>query len=251
MKLLEIRNLEKSFGENKVVKGISFDISRGESIGFLGPNGAGKSTTINMIATLLNRDNGEIKFKGLSSKEDLTELKKSIGVVPQDIAIFEDLSAFDNVKFFCSLYGYKGKELKDRTDNALRSVGLYDRRKDYPKAFSGGMKRRLNIACSIAHDPEILIMDEPTVGIDPQSRNNILATVKKLNQNGTSILYVSHYMEEVETLCDRIVIIDNGEILRDQSKKSLMNDFNASGGANALEYIFLELTGTDLRDQEA
>lgn len=251
MKLLEIKNLEKSFGEKKVVKGISFDVSKGESIGFLGPNGAGKTTTINMIATLLNKDNGVISFKGSKSEENLTTLKKSIGLVPQDIAIFQDLSAYDNVKFFCSLYGYRGKDLQERANNALKSVGLHERKKDYPKTFSGGMKRRLNIACSIAHDPEILIMDEPTVGIDPHSRNKILETVKKLNKKGTSILYVSHYMEEVETLCDRILIIDHGKILRDQSKKSLMSDFSSIGGAKALENIFLQLTGTDLRDQEA
>ncbi|MGL4454184.1 MAG: ABC transporter ATP-binding protein [Sarcina sp.] len=247
MNQLVVKNLEKSFdGEKKIINNISFSINKGESIGFLGPNGAGKTTTIRTISNLLEISKGDIIFNGTSIKKNQQSLKENLGVVPQDIAVFEDLNAYDNVKFFCSLYGFKGKELHNRVEIALSDVGLLAKAKDIPSKFSGGMKRRLNIACSIAHTPEILIMDEPTVGIDPQSRNHILDTIKKLNARGTTIIYVSHYMEEVQALCNRIILLDNGTILKDTSLDALLKE----NVPLSLEEIFLKITGTKLRDEE-
>lgn len=247
MSQLIVNNLEKSFeGGKQVINNISFKINKGESIGFLGPNGAGKTTTIRIISTLLGIDKGDVFFNDKSIRKNPLDLKSKLGVVPQDIAVFEDISAYENVKFFCSLYGFKGKELHEKVENALSAVGLLERAKDVPSKFSGGMKRRLNIACSIAHEPEILIMDEPTVGIDPQSRNNILNTVKKLNKKGTTIIYVSHYMEEVQTLCNRIILLDHGKIIKDSSLSQLLSE----NMPLSLEEIFLKMTGTKLRDAE-
>lgn len=245
MSQLTVQNLQKNFNDKKVINNISFEINKGESIGFLGPNGAGKTTTIRSISSLIDIDEGDILFNGKSIKKN-SYLKRKLGVVPQDIAVFEDLNAYDNVKFFCSLYGFKGEELNRKVENALRSVGLLERAKEIPSKFSGGMKRRLNIACSIAHEPEILIMDEPTVGIDPQSRNNILNTVKELNKKGTTIIYVSHYMEEVQSLCNRVILLDHGKILNDSSLSDLLSTYSPL----SLEDIFLKLTGTKLRDSE-
>lgn len=242
--ILSVNNLEKFYGERRAVKGINFKIKKGEILGFLGPNGAGKSTSINMISTVLESDSGSIEFLGKNIKKNGNEFKKSLGVVPQDIALFSNLTAYDNVKFFCSLYGIKGKKLKDSVDKALELVGLTDRKADFPPSFSGGMKRRLNIACSIAHEPKLLIMDEPTVGIDPQSRNHILDTVRKLNDNGTTIIYTSHYMEEVESICSQIIIMDEGSIIEKGTKKELKSKYEE----NNLEEIFLKLTGKELRD---
>ncbi len=180
--IIEVKNLEKSYKNKKVVKGISFDVKQGEILGFLGPNGAGKSTTINILSTVLKSDKGEIKFLGRKATEDVMNIKRNIGVVPQDLAIYEEISAEKNVRFFASLYGLKGKKLNENVKEILEFVGLYDKRLDIPKTFSGGMKRRLNIACAIAHNPKLIIMDEPTVGIDPQSRNHILNSIKKLKK---------------------------------------------------------------------
>ena len=194
-------------------------------------------------------DSGSIYYKGKDIKNQQNIFKSSLGVVPQELAIYEDLSAYDNVKFFCSLYGFKGNELKRRTKDALEFVGLWERHKEFPLKFSGGMKRRLNIACAIAHSPKILIMDEPTVGIDPQSRNKILKAIKDINANGTTVIYTSHYMEEIETLCNRIVLIDKGVIIEDLDKSLYKNKY-LEFGCKTLEDIFLYLTGTDLRDLE-
>ena len=242
--ILKVKEIEKSYGERKAVKGISFNVKSGEILGFLGPNGAGKSTSINIIATVVDCDKGSIFFRGKDVKSDENYFKQNLGVVPQDIAVFTDLSAYDNVKFFCSLYGFKGKELKQNVEEALNFVGLWDRRKDLPSKFSGGMKRRLNIACAIAHKPKLLIMDEPTVGIDPQSRNNILETVKKLNRDGTTIIYTSHYMEEVESICTKLIIMDEGTIVEEGTTEELKNKYSKDN----LEEIFLQLTGKALRD---
>lgn len=242
--ILKVKELEKNYGETKVVKGISFNVKAGEILGFLGPNGAGKSTSINMISTVVDYDKGSIFFLDKDVKTNENCLKKNLGVVPQDIAVFSDLSAYNNVKFFCGLYGFKGKELKENVEEALNFVGLWDRRKDLPSKFSGGMKRRLNIACAIAHRPRLLIMDEPTVGIDPQSRNNILDTVKKLNESGTTIIYTSHYMEEVEHICTNLIIMDEGHIIEQGTKEQLKSKYLKDN----LEEIFLELTGKELRD---
>jgi ABC-type multidrug transport system, ATPase component len=242
--LLEVNELSKAYGEKKVVNKLQFSVKKGEILGFIGPNGAGKSTAIKMMIDVEAKDAGEILFLG----EKITKVKKYIGVVPQDIAVYEDISAYDNVKFFCSLYGFKGRELKQRTKEALDYVGLWDRRADLPTKFSGGMKRRLNIACSIAHSPRLLIMDEPTVGIDPQSRNHILESIKTLNSRGTTVIYVSHYMEEIEAICNRIIIIDHGNVIEDMDKEALKKKYREEN-FNNLEEIFLHLTGTELRDE--
>lgn len=242
--ILEVKKLQKNYGERKAVNGISFAVKKGEILGFLGPNGAGKSTSINMISTVVDYDGGSISFLGKDIKKNENYLKRQLGVVPQDIAVFSNLSAYDNVKFFCSLYGIRGKELRKNVEEALNYVGLWERRKDFSTQFSGGMKRRLNIALAIAHKPKLLIMDEPTVGIDPQSRNNILETVKKLNNEGTTIIYTSHYMEEVESICTRLIIMDEGNIIEEGLKEDLKTKYSK----DSLEDIFLELTGKALRD---
>ncbi|MBO3444853.1 ABC transporter ATP-binding protein [Clostridium sp. CCUG 7971] len=245
--MLEIKSLKKSFGEKQVVNGLSFKVREGEILGFLGPNGAGKSTTISMITTILDKDSGHVLFEGREVSEDDNNFKKSLGFVPQDIALFNDLTAYENIKFFGSLYGLKGEILKVRVKEILELVELYDRKNDYPDSFSGGMKRRLNIACSIVHKPKILIMDEPTVGIDPQSRNNILEVTKSLKEEGTTVIYTSHYMEEVESICSRIIVIDNGSIIESGDKEEIKAKYKEKG-LNNLEEIFLYLTGKELRD---
>lgn len=249
-KLLEVKGLTKSYSGKEIVKGINFSVEEGEIIGFIGPNGAGKSTTIKMITDIEKKDAGVIKYLDKDIMEDMQEFKKALGVVPQDIAVYEDLSAYDNVKFFASLYQLKGKYLKERTREALEFTGLSDIKTMKPAEYSGGMKRRLNIACSIAHRPKLLIMDEPTVGIDPQSRNHILESIKKLKSMGTTVIYVSHYMEEIEEICNRIILIDHGSILEDMDKEELKAKYKILG-FYSLEEIFLHLTGTDLRDKEA
>lgn len=200
---------------------MSLSIAEGEIFGFLGANGAGKSTTINMIAGLLRSNDGTIRILAKNMAKNRRFAKMNIGVVPQDLAIYEDLTAYENVKFFAGLYGFRGTELHDRVEEALEFVGLKDKKASYPKNFSGGMKRRLNIACAIAHRPKLIIMDEPTVGIDPQSRNYILTSVRKLNEMGCTIIYTSHYMEEVEEICTRIAIIDHGKIIAEGTKEQL------------------------------
>ncbi|MGL5084586.1 MAG: ABC transporter ATP-binding protein, partial [Clostridium sp.] len=196
-------------------------------LGLLGPNGAGKSTIISMITGLIKNNGGETIFEEKEGK--INKWKRNIGLVPQDFAIYFDLTAEENIKYFCSLYGFKGQDLKNRVDNALEFVGLLDVRKKRADQFSGGMKRRLNMACAIAHTPKLIIMDEPTVGIDPQSRNHILESVKKLRDNGATVIYTSHYMEEVDEICDKIAIMDHGKVIAEGSSeylKSLVNDKN-------------------------
>lgn len=224
--ILKVHNLDKSYGEKKVVNEITFDVKQGEILCFLGPNGAGKSTTINILCGILGYNSGEVEYKGKNVKNCLNEFKKKLGVVPQDLAIYEDLSAEKNVRFFASLYGLRGENLKEKTDKALEFVGLLEKKKDKASTFSGGMKRRLNIACAIAHEPELLIMDEPTVGIDPQSRNHILTSIKELSKRGMTILYTTHYMEEVEEISTRILIIDSGSIIAEGTKESLKEDIS-------------------------
>ncbi|WP_433744645.1 ABC transporter ATP-binding protein [Falsibacillus pallidus] len=221
MNVLEINNLTKKFGDFIAVDHMSLNIKEGEIFGFLGSNGAGKSTTINMIAGLLQSNDGDIDILGKNIRKHKKFAKMNIGMVPQDLAIYEDLTAYENVKFFAGLYGLRGQELKDRVEEALEFVGLSDKHKSYPKNFSGGMKRRLNIACAIAHRPSIIIMDEPTVGIDPQSRNYILTSVKKLNEMGCTIIYTTHYMEEVEEICTKIAIVDHGKVIAEGTKEQL------------------------------
>jgi ABC-2 type transport system ATP-binding protein len=222
--IVSVNQLKKSFDDKQVVKEISFAVEKGEILCLLGPNGAGKSTTINMLCGILGYDGGEMCYRGKNIKNCLNQFKRNLGVVPQDLAIYEDLSAEQNVRFFASLYGLKGRVLEEKVSKALDFSGLLERRKDKAKTFSGGMKRRLNIACAIAHEPELLIMDEPTVGIDPQSRNHIIGSIKKLSQHGMTILYTTHYMEEVEEISTRILIMDSGTIIAEGTKESLKED---------------------------
>ena len=211
--MLLVKDLVKRYGDKTAVDHIGFSVEDGEIFGLLGPNGAGKSTTINIITGLLKGDGGSIAVDGMDLNTRLNECKRLLGIVPQDLAIYHDLSALQNVMFFGSLYGLSGRALKERAEETLDFVGLADRARDKAKTFSGGMKRRLNIACGLVHRPKLLILDEPTVGIDPQSRNHILESIRRLNEEGMSILYTTHYMEEAQQLCSRIAIMDAGKII--------------------------------------
>ena len=219
--MMKVTNLNKKIESKTILNNLSFDIKEGEVLCFLGPNGAGKSTTINILSGILPFDSGEIFFFGQPLKKKRNDYQQQLGIVPQDIAIYEELTAEENVSFFASLYGIKGKELTKNVNQALSRVGLLERKRDKPKAFSGGMKRRLNIACAIAHHPRLLIMDEPTVGIDPQSRNHILTSIKEMKKEGMTILYSTHYMEEVEQIADRLLILDLGEKIVEGSLESI------------------------------
>lgn len=221
--MLVVNDIKKSFDQKEVVRGVSFQVEKGESFGLLGPNGAGKSTTISMICGLLAYDSGEIAVGGSSVKKRPLEVKKKIGVVPQEIALYPTMTAQENLLFWGRMYGLSRSKAKKRANEVLEYVGLSNRAKHKIETFSGGMKRRINIGASLMHEPELLIMDEPTVGIDPQSRNHILETVKKLNQNGMTVMYTSHYMEEVEFLCDRIGIVDQGKMIALGTKADLVN----------------------------
>lgn len=223
--ILEVKDLKKYYKENKAVNGLTFNLYKGEILGFLGPNGAGKSTTINILSTILKHDEGEIKFFGTDINKNKKWIKSQLGIVPQELAIFEEISAYKNVEFFTSLYGLSGKNLRNAVLEALKMVGLDDKKDSKPMTFSGGMKRRLNIACAIAHKPKILILDEPTVGIDPQSRNHILESIRKLRENGTTIIYTTHYMEEVEEIANRIVIMDKGTKIAEGTILELMESY--------------------------
>ena len=213
MALLEVKELSKSYGNIKAVGGISFEIQKGEIFGLLGPNGAGKTTTISMLSCLLKSDSGDALVDGKSILKESMEVKKRIGVVPQDVSLYPTLSAQENLVFFGEMYGLTGSKLREKVDEVLEIVGLKDRRKEAINKYSGGMKRRINIAVGLLPSPKLLILDEPTVGVDPQSRTNILETLKELNKEGLTILYTSHYMEEVEFLCHRIAIMDLGKII--------------------------------------
>lgn len=212
-KVIEVKHLTKKYQTLKVLDDLSFDVEKGEILGFLGPNGSGKTTTINCILSLLRFNDGEINIFGQRMKPDSYELKRHIGVVFQEIAVFEELSVYDNIDYFCGLYIRDKKQRKQYVEEALQFAGLQHYKKFYPKQLSGGLLRRLNIACGIAHKPSLIFLDEPTVAVDPQSRNNILEGIKKLREQGATIIYTTHYMEEVEILCDRIIILDNGKIL--------------------------------------
>lgn len=215
--MLTIQDLYKSYGQQDIVKNLGLHIEKGESYGLLGPNGAGKSTTIGMISGLLKPTSGIIMVDGISVTEQTKKAQQHIGVVPQEIALYMPMTAKENLMFWGRMYGLRGQLLKDRVVEVLEIIGLMDRANDKVGTFSGGMKRRVNIGAAILHHPELLIMDEPTVGIDPQSRNHILETVKQLNEQGMTIIYTSHYMEEVEFLCKRIGIMDQGNLLAEGS----------------------------------
>lgn len=211
--MIEIKNLTKQYKELKAIDGLSLEVKEGEILGLLGPNGSGKSTTMNCILSLLNFKEGEIKIFGKEMKPDAYDIKAKIGVVFQDVAVFEELTVQENIDYFCGLYIKDKAKKKQYLDDAIELVGLEEFRKFYPKQLSGGLLRRLNIACGIAHKPELIFLDEPTVAVDPQSRNNILEGIKKLRDKGATIVYTTHYMEEVEIICDRIIILDKGKVL--------------------------------------
>lgn len=211
-KVIEVKNLNKEYKEIKAINNISFDVYEGEILGLLGPNGSGKSTTINSILSLL-KCNGSIKIFGKEMKPNSYDIKKKIGVVFQDVAVFDELNVYDNIDYFCGLYITDNKKRKEYVEDAIKLVGLENFKKFYPKKLSGGLLRRLNIACGIAHKPKLIFLDEPTVAVDPQSRNNILDGIKKLRDEGATIIYTTHYMEEVELLCDRVIILDKGGII--------------------------------------
>lgn len=211
--IVEIKDVIKRYGDRIAVDNMSMNVREGEILGLLGPNGAGKTTLINSIIGITEINSGEIKIFDQVMSQNNYYVKKNIGVVPQNLAIYNEFKAYENVEYFGRLYGLKGRELKDSIRQALDFTGLWERKNEYPKKFSGGMQRRLNIACSIVHKPKLIIMDEPTVGIDPQSRNHILDSVVKLNEMGSTVIYTSHYMEEVEVLCSRVVIMDNGRLI--------------------------------------
>ena len=213
MNCIEIKNLTKKYKDVKAVDNLSFEVREGEILGLLGPNGSGKSTTINCILSLLNYEKGEIKIFNTLMSPTAYEVKKQIGVVFQDVAVFDNLTVYENIDYFCGLYINSKEKRKEYIKDALDLVELNEFTNYYPKQLSGGLLRRLNIACGIAHKPKLIFLDEPTVAVDPQSRNSILDGIKRLREQGATIVYTTHYMEEVEILCDRIIILDKGRIL--------------------------------------
>lgn len=223
--MITVSNLKKSFDTIEALKNISFHIQQGECYGLLGPNGAGKTTTISIMSTLIEPSGGEVNIAGFDLKKNPLDCKKNIGVVTQEIALYNELSAYDNLLFWGGMYKIQRKELAKQIDETIDLFGLTDRKNDKVKTYSGGMKRRINIASALLHKPKILFMDEPTVGIDPQSRHLIFEVVEKLHKEGTTIIYTTHYMEEAERLCDRIGIMDNGEIIA----QGTLNELKASG----------------------
>lgn len=220
-KVIEVENLTKSYGNYKAVDDLSIYVEKGKIFGLLGPNGSGKSTTINCILSLLKFEKGNIKIFGKEMKPNCYDIKEKIGVVFQDVAVFNELSVYDNINYFCGLY-IKDKKLRSKyVEDAIKLTGLDEFKKFRPKQLSGGLLRRLNIACGIAHKPELIFLDEPTVAVDPQSRNNILQGIKKLNKDGATIVYTTHYMEEVEQLCNRIAVLDKGKVIAIGTKEDL------------------------------
>ncbi len=242
--MIQVKNLTKSYEDVKALKGVSFEIPDGEIFGMLGPNGAGKSTTINILSTILEPDSGEVFLNGLELKNNVNACKKIIGVVPQEISLYEDLSAIDNLMFWGSLYKLRKSELKEKSNTVLQLLGLYERKNDKIKTYSGGMKRRINIATALLHSPKILFMDEPTVGIDSQSRNLIFDVIEQLNKDGTTIIYTTHYMEEAERLCNRIAIIDTGKIIAQGTLPELKKISNTD------EFISIKLDNNTNTDEE-
>src|SRR5439155_8778013 len=247
--MLTINNLRKTFGSLVAVDDVTFGLERGQLVGLLGPNGAGKTTTVSMISGLVTPDRGEVLIGGHRLAGDTDPAKRRIGLVPQDLALYDELTARANLRFFGSLYSLSGRALDGAIASALDLVGLADRAGDLVKTFSGGMKRRLNLAAGLLHDPDILLLDEPTVGVDPQSRNAIFDNLEVLKKRGKALLYTTHYMEEAERLADRIVVIDHGRVIANDTLDGLQSRAApaAAGHAN-LETVFLTLTVRSLRD---
>ena len=277
--MLKVDGLHKAYGALQAVAGVSFEVAAGEIVGLLGPNGAGKSTTVAMISGLVQPDGGSVTVDGRRLEGDADPAKSLIGLVPQELALYDELSARANLELFGALNGVHGALLRERVDAALELVGLADRARQSPARFSGGMRRRLNIAAALVHDPKLLLLDEPTVGVDPQSRNAIFDNLEALRARGKALLYTTHYMEEAERLCDRIVIVDHGRVVAAGTPRELYAhlpagaatshllegaldaealewlaarglQLRATGGAGSLEAVFLHLTGRSLRDGE-
>lgn len=249
--VVEVDKVRKTFGSREAVKGVSFTIGKGEIFGLLGPNGAGKSTTINMMCGYLEPTSGDTRIEGLSITKQPQKVKRTIGVVPQEIALYKDLTSMENLAFFGEIYGLSPRERKTRAEEVLSFVGLYERRDEPVKTFSGGMQRRVNMAMAMIHQPTFLMMDEPTVGVDPQSRENIFDTIEKLRDQGITILYTTHYMEEAERLCNHIAIIDEGQIIAMGTLEQLLalRDHNREvERPHGLQELFIQLTGKTLRD---
>lgn len=238
-KVIEVKGLTKKYKELTAVDDLSFEVKEGEILGLLGPNGSGKSTTINCILSLLRFDKGSIQIFGKKMSPSAYELKRQIGVVFQDVAVFEELTVYENLDYFCGLYITDKTMRKEYIEDAISLVGLEGYRKFYPRQLSGGLLRRLNIACGIAHKPKLIFLDEPTVAVDPQSRNNILDGIKTLQKQGATIIYTTHYMEEVEILCDRIIILDKGHVIASGTSDALKEL------ANIEEKVIVEVSGLD------
>jgi ABC-2 type transport system ATP-binding protein len=244
---LVAKDLHKSFNEHKAVNGVSFSIAKNEIFGLLGPNGAGKTTTIRMLSTVLLPDVGEVTIGGFSTRQQSEKVRSLIGVCPQDLALYEELSAIDNLMFFGRLVGMDSKEAKVQAMSNLTLMGLEERAKGKVSKFSGGMKRRINLAIALMGHPQLLFLDEPTVGIDPQSRNNIFETIQGLRSKGMTVLYTTHYMEEADRLCDRVAIMDGGKIIAIDTPRALKSKLGDPDKVT-LEDVFLKLTGRSLRD---
>lgn len=248
--MLTIQRLRKSFGPLVAVDDVSFGIESGTLVGLLGPNGAGKTTTISMIAGLVTPEQGEVLVDGARLSGDTDPKKRRIGLVPQDLALYDELTARANLRFFGALYSLAGAALDQAIADALERVGLADRVNDRVSTYSGGMKRRLNLAAGLLHDPDILLLDEPTVGVDPQSRNAIFDNLETLKARGKALLYTTHYMEEVERLADCIIVMDHGRVIAEDTLDGLQSRGvgGVGGGKATLESVFLTLTGRSLRD---
>lgn len=248
---VQVQHLTKTFDKIEAVKAVSFVINKGEIFGLLGPNGAGKSTIINMMCGYLKPTSGDTLISGHSITREPMKVKRLIGVVPQEIALYKDLSSMENLVFFGEIYGLSRRERIERASDVLHFVSLYERRKEPVKNFSGGMQRRLNMAAAMLHHPEFLLMDEPTVGVDPQSRENIFDTIEQLRNQGITILYTTHYMEEAERLCNHIAIMDEGHIIALGTLEELLalrDQTREIQRPHGLQELFIQLTGKTLRD---
>ena len=244
---LVAKDLRKSFNGFTAVNGVSFTINKGEIFGLLGPNGAGKTTTIRILSTVLPPDEGDVTVGGYSLQHNADDVRKLIGICPQELALYADLSAMDNLVFFGRMVGLNGKEAKAQAKANLELMGLLERGKGRVEKFSGGMKRRVNLAIALMGNPQLLFLDEPTVGIDPQSRNNIYETINSLRTKGMTILYTTHYMEEADRLCERVAIMDGGKIIAMDTPYQLKSQIGDPAHVT-LEDVFLKLTGRSLRD---
>jgi ABC-2 type transport system ATP-binding protein len=242
--MIEIRNLEKSYSNVEALRGLSLTLKQGEIFGLLGPNGAGKTTLISILAGLVMPTRGEGLIEKKSIFRQTGDVKKIIGLVPQELSLYASLTGKENLNFFGRMYGVKRKALRERVSSLLDLAGLNDKRDDLVRTYSGGMKRRLNLVCGLVHSPVYVLLDEPTVGVDPQSREHIFHNIRRLKEEGISILYTTHYIEEAEKLCDRVAIMDEGRIMAIGST----NDLLADHGCPDLETLFLKLTGKGLRD---